>query len=82
LVKRPPADSTTCAKNGSLTTLLGSFDSAYGHGHIHAELVGAGKHVGDELVRKLMRELRRGREFARRPGVDFPSAAIKKTAAV
>jgi putative transposase len=40
-----------------ITTLFESFDGTYGYRRIHAELVRAGEHVGDELVRKLMREL-------------------------
>lgn len=40
-----------------IETLFESFDRTYGYRRIHAELVRAGEHVGDELVRKLMREL-------------------------
>ncbi|BBZ06976.1 hypothetical protein MDOR_11450 [Mycolicibacterium doricum] len=40
-----------------IATLFDSFDGAYGYRRIHAELVRAGEHVGEELVRKLMREL-------------------------
>ena len=40
-----------------IETLFDSFDGAYGYRRIHAELVRAGEQVGDELVRKLMREL-------------------------
>jgi transposase InsO family protein len=40
-----------------IKTLFESFDGTYGYRRIHAELVRAGEHVGDELVRKLMREL-------------------------
>ena len=40
-----------------IKTLFDSFDGTYGYRRIHAELVRAGERVGDELVRKLMREL-------------------------
>jgi transposase InsO family protein len=40
-----------------ITTLFESFGGTYGYRRIHAELVRAGERVGDELVRKLMREL-------------------------
>lgn len=40
-----------------ITTLFDSFGGTYGYRRIHAELVRAGERVGDELVRKLMREL-------------------------
>lgn len=37
--------------------LFESFGATYGYRRIHAELVRAGEQVGDELVRKLMREM-------------------------
>jgi transposase-like protein len=37
--------------------LFEAFDGTYGYRQIHAELLRAGERVGDELVRKLMREL-------------------------
>jgi transposase InsO family protein len=40
-----------------VNTLFDEFGGVYGYRRIHAELVRAGEHVGDELVRKLMREL-------------------------
>jgi transposase InsO family protein len=40
-----------------IKTLFESFDGTYGYRRIHAELLRAGERVGDELVRKLMREL-------------------------
>lgn len=40
-----------------ITTLFDLSGSTYGYRRIHAELVRAGERVGDELVRKLMREL-------------------------
>src|SRR5262249_43309457 len=40
-----------------IQTLSDAFDGTYGYRRIHAELVRAGEHVGDELVRKLIREL-------------------------
>jgi hypothetical protein len=40
-----------------IETPFESFDGTYGYRRIHAELVRAGEHVGDELVRKLMRGL-------------------------
>jgi putative transposase len=38
-------------------TLFDEFDGTYGYRRIHAELARGGEHVGDELVRKLMREM-------------------------
>ena len=38
-------------------TLFDSFGGTYGYRRIHAELLRAGEHVGDELVRKLMRTM-------------------------
>jgi len=56
---RPP--SQTDARREELKvkvkTLFDEFDGTYGYRRIHAELVRAGERVGDELVRKLMREL-------------------------
>jgi transposase InsO family protein len=40
-----------------IKTLFDSFDGRYGYRRIHFELVRAGEQVGDELVRRLMREL-------------------------
>ncbi|MBO0884578.1 MAG: IS3 family transposase [Mycobacterium sp.] len=40
-----------------IKTLFESFDATYGYRRIHAELARTGEHVGQELVRKLMREL-------------------------
>lgn len=40
-----------------IQTLFERSDSTYGYRRIHAELERAGEQVGDELVRKLMREL-------------------------
>jgi transposase InsO family protein len=40
-----------------IATLFDLFDGTYGYRRIHAELLRAGEQVGDELVRKLMREL-------------------------
>jgi putative transposase len=40
-----------------IKALFESFDDTYGYRRIHAELVRGGEQVGDELVRKLMREL-------------------------
>lgn len=40
-----------------IKALFEEFDGTYGYRRIHAELVRAGEQVGDELVRKLMREL-------------------------
>jgi transposase InsO family protein len=40
-----------------IKALFDSFGATYGYRRIHAELVRAGEQVGDELVRKLMREL-------------------------
>lgn len=40
-----------------ITALFESFGGVYGYRRIHAELLRAGERVGDELVRKLMREL-------------------------
>jgi transposase InsO family protein len=38
-------------------TLFDAYGATYGYRRIHAELVRGGEQVGDELVRKLMREL-------------------------
>ena len=38
-------------------TLFDSYRGTYGYRRIHAELARAGEHVGDELVRKLMRTM-------------------------
>lgn len=40
-----------------ITTLFDSFGGTYGYRRIHAELLRAGERVGDELVRRLMRDL-------------------------
>jgi putative transposase len=40
-----------------IKVLFDEFDGTYGYRRIHAELVRAGEQVGEELVRKLMREL-------------------------
>jgi transposase InsO family protein len=40
-----------------IAELFEKFEGTYGYRRIHAELVAAGEQVGDELVRKLMREL-------------------------
>lgn len=40
-----------------IQALFESFGGVYGYRRIHAELLRAGERVGDELVRKLMREL-------------------------
>jgi transposase InsO family protein len=40
-----------------ITALFEAFDRTYGYRRIHAELLRGGEQVGDELVRRLMREL-------------------------
>jgi putative transposase len=57
--RRPPCDAQRRREELKIKieTLFESFDRTYGYRRIHAELVRAGEHVGDELVRKLMREL-------------------------
>jgi putative transposase len=40
-----------------IAALFEAFDATYGYRRIHAELARAGEHVGEELVRKLMREM-------------------------
>jgi transposase InsO family protein len=40
-----------------ITAVFEAFDRTYGYRRIHAELVRGGEQVGDELVRRLMREL-------------------------
>jgi transposase InsO family protein len=56
---RPP--SPTAERHEELAlkvaALFEEFDGAYGYRRIHAELVRGGEHVGDELVRTLMREM-------------------------
>jgi transposase InsO family protein len=43
--------------NVKIAELFEKFEGTYGYRRIHAELVGAGVQVGDELVRQLMREM-------------------------
>jgi transposase InsO family protein len=56
---RPPSD--TQARREELKikvkTLFDEYDGTYGYRRIHAELIRGGEQVGDELVRKLMREM-------------------------
>jgi transposase InsO family protein len=40
-----------------IAALFEAFDSTYGYRRLHAELLRGGEQVGDELVRRLMREL-------------------------
>jgi putative transposase len=56
---RPPSDTQARREELKLKikALFEEFDGTYGYRRIHAELVRAGEQVGDELVRKLMREL-------------------------
>jgi len=58
-LSRPPSAAASRREELKLkiATLFKSFGAIYGYRRIHAELVRAGEQVGDELVRKLMREL-------------------------
>jgi putative transposase len=56
---RPPSATQTRREELKIKvkTLFEEFDGVYGYRRIHAELVRAGERAGDELVRKLMREM-------------------------
>ena len=58
-LNRPPSDTQARREDLALRVkaLFDEFDGIYGYRRIHAELVRAGEHVGDELVRTLMREM-------------------------
>jgi len=83
---RPVSD--TARRRGELKlkikTLFDSFGGMYGYRRIHAELARAGEHVGDELVRKLMREMNlvavQPKPYKRTtiPGEDSPAPDLVK----
>src|SRR4051812_30489710 len=56
---RPPSDAEQRREELKIKieTLFDLFGGVYGYRRIHAELVRAGEQVGEELVRRLMREL-------------------------
>jgi len=56
---RPPSDTWRRREElaAKVKALFDSFEGVYGYRRIHAELLRAGEHVGDELVRQLMREM-------------------------
>jgi putative transposase len=56
---RPPSDTWRRREElaAKVKALFDSFGGVYGYRRIHAELLRAGEHVGDELVRQLMREM-------------------------
>jgi len=58
-LNRPPSDTQVRRADLALKVkaLFDEFGGIYGYRRIHAELVRAGEHVGDELVRQLMREM-------------------------
>ncbi|HUJ82501.1 MAG TPA: IS3 family transposase [Candidatus Acidoferrales bacterium] len=58
-LNRPPSDTQTRREDLALKirALFDEFGGTYGYRRIHAELARGGEPVGDELVRKLMREM-------------------------
>jgi transposase InsO family protein len=58
-LNRPPSDTQTRREDLALKirALFDEFGGTYGYRRLHAELARGGEPVGDELVRKLMREM-------------------------